>query len=164
MTGRPRCSATSSPWTGRSPRPGSTSPPTGLYEAFLNGERVGDAELTPGFTQYDARLQVQTYDVTGGLRTGRNAIGVILADGWFRGQIGITRAADQWGTRLALLAQLEVTHPDGTTTVLGTGPGWRSGFGHVVAADLIAGERWDLRRLPRGWSEPGFDDSGVVDR
>ena len=65
----------------------------GMYEAFLNAERVGDAELTPGFTQYDARLQVQTFDVTASVRQGANALGVVLADGWFRGQNGITRAA-----------------------------------------------------------------------
>jgi alpha-L-rhamnosidase len=131
----------------------------GMYEAFLNAERVGDAELTPGFTQYDARLQVQTYDVGSSVRQGVNTIGVILADGWFRGQIGIARAADQWGTRLAVLAQLQVQHEDGGVTVVGTGPGWRSGSGHVDAADLIAGERWDLTRLPRGWDAPGFDDA-----
>jgi alpha-L-rhamnosidase len=132
----------------------------GLYEAFLNGQRAGDAELTPGFTQYDVRLQVQTIDVTGSIRPGRNALAVVLADGWFRGQIGITRAADQWGDRLALLAQLHLTHDDGSVTVLGTGPDWRSAEGHVVAADLIAGERVDLRLLPRGWDAPGFDDAG----
>ncbi|MGY1625162.1 family 78 glycoside hydrolase catalytic domain [Geodermatophilus sp. SYSU D00965] len=132
----------------------------GLYEAFLGTARVGDAELTPGFTQYDARLQVQTHDVTAQVRPGRNALAVLLADGWFRGQIGITRAADQWGDRLAFLAQLQLTHDDGSTTVVGTGPGWRSATGHVVAADLVAGERWDLRRLPRGWDAPGFDDAG----
>jgi alpha-L-rhamnosidase len=82
----------------------------GLYEGFLNGARIGDAELTPGFTQYDARLQVQTYDVTADIRTGRNAIGAVLADGWYRGQIGITRAADQWGSRLGLLARLVLTY------------------------------------------------------
>jgi alpha-L-rhamnosidase len=131
----------------------------GLYEAFLNGERVGDAELTPGYTQYDARLQVQTFDVTQQVREGANVLGVVLADGWFRGQTGITRAADQWGTRLAVLAQLRLTHDDGSVTVVGTGPGWRSAAGHVLAADLIAGESWDLGRLPRGWDEPGFDDA-----
>jgi alpha-L-rhamnosidase len=131
----------------------------GTYEAFLNGTRIGTAELTPGFTQYDEHLQVQAYDVTSLLRPGANSIGVILADGWYRGQLGMTRASDQWGDRTALLAQLEVTQDDGTTTVIGTDLGWRSGSGHVVAADLIAGERWDLRRLPRGWDEPGFDDS-----
>jgi alpha-L-rhamnosidase-like protein len=131
----------------------------GLYEVFLDGARVGDAELTPGYTQYDARLQVQTVDV-GRPAEGRHALAVLLADGWFRGQTGITRSADQWGDRVALLAQLHLTHDDGTVTVAGTGPDWRSTVGHVVAADLIAGERWDLTRLPRGWDVPGFDDAG----
>nr|WP_246325032.1 family 78 glycoside hydrolase catalytic domain [Petropleomorpha daqingensis] len=135
----------------------------GLYEAFLNAERVGDAELTPGYTQYDARLQVQAFDVTASVREGRNALGVVLADGWFRGQVGITRADEQWGSRLAVLAQLHLVHADGEVTVVGTGPGWRSGFGHVVAADLIEGERWDLTRLPRGWDAPGFDDASWDD-
>ena len=135
----------------------------GIYEAFLNGERVGDAELTPGYTQYDERLQVQAYDVAASLREGRNAVGIVLADGWFRGQTGITRSADQWGSRLALLAQLQLTHDDGSVTVLGTGPGWRSALGHVVAADLIAGEQWDLTRMQRGWEAPGFDDFGWDD-
>ncbi|RZU32065.1 family 78 glycoside hydrolase catalytic domain [Blastococcus saxobsidens] len=135
----------------------------GVYEAFLNGARVGDAELTPGWTQYDVRLQVQTCDVTASVRSGRNAIGVVLADGWFRGQTGITRAAEQWGDRLAALLQLQVEHDDGSVTVVGSGPGWRSSTGHVVAADLIAGERWDLTRLERGWAGPAFDDTAWDD-
>jgi alpha-L-rhamnosidase len=135
----------------------------GIYEAFLNGSRAGDAELTPGWTQYDERLQVQTVDVTASIRPGANALGVVLADGWFRGQTGITRADRQWGDRLAVLAQLQLVHEDGDVTVVGTGPGWRSGFGHVVAADLIGGERWDLARLPRGWDAPGFADDGWDD-
>ncbi|CCH87622.1 Alpha-L-rhamnosidase [Modestobacter italicus] len=130
----------------------------GLYEAAVNGEQAGDAELTPGFTQYDVRLQVQTHDVTGSLRPGRNTVSVVLSDGWFRGQIGIVRAADQWGDRLAFLGQLQLTHDDGSVTTVGTGPDWRSTEGHVVAADLIAGQRVDLRRLPRGWDTAGFDD------
>ncbi|OXM60977.1 family 78 glycoside hydrolase catalytic domain [Amycolatopsis vastitatis] len=134
----------------------------GVYEGFLNGERVGDAELAPGFTQYRTTLQVQTYDVTANMRQGSNVLGVILADGWYRGLIGYFRFADQWGDRPALLAQLHLTHADGTETVVGTAPGWRSAQGHVVAADLIEGERWDLRRLPRGWSGTGFDDSTWV--
>ncbi|MBG0830075.1 family 78 glycoside hydrolase catalytic domain [Planomonospora sp. ID67723] len=135
----------------------------GLYEAFLNGGRVGDAELTPGFTQYDARLQVQTYDVTAQVRPGRNVIGAILSDGWFRGQIGIPRHADQWGDRTALLAQLHLTHDDGSRTVVGTGPGWRGVLGHVTAADLIAGETVEFPLLPRGWDDTGWDDTGWDD-
>jgi alpha-L-rhamnosidase len=130
----------------------------GIYEAFVNGRRVGDAELTPGYTEYRDRLQVQTYDVTGLLRTGRNAIGAILSDGWFRGQVGLPRAHDQWGSELAWLAQLHVGLADGSTIVAGTGEAWRSAVSHIEAVDLIAGESVDLRRRPEGWSEPGFDD------
>lgn len=132
----------------------------GLVEMFLNSARVSDSELVPGYTQYDVRLQVHTFDVTVSVRRGRNVLGAILADGWYRGQVGLTRAVDQWGTRLALLAQLHLVDEEGAVTVVGTGPDWRGAFGHVVSADLIAGERWDLRRLPRGWDTPGFDAGG----
>jgi alpha-L-rhamnosidase len=125
----------------------------GLYEAFVNGVRVGDAELTPGYTQYRSRLQVQAYDVTGLVRAGENVLGVVLADGWFRGQTGASRSSDQWGSRVAVLAQVTV----GGAPVAGAG--WRAAHGHIVAADLIAGERVDFGRLPPGWSEPGFDDA-----
>ena len=132
----------------------------GIYEAFVNGRRIGDAELTPGYTAYRDRLQVQVYDVGELVRSGRNAIGAILSDGWFRGQVGLPRAHDQWGSELAWLAQLHVELADGTTVVVCTGDGWRSAGSHIEAADLIAGESADLRRLAVGWSEPGFDDSG----
>jgi alpha-L-rhamnosidase len=132
----------------------------GIYEVFINGRRVGDAELTPGYTEYRDRLQVQTYDVTDLLRSGRNAIGAILSDGWFRGQVGLPRAHDQWGSDLAWLAQLHVELVDGSTLVVGTGDGWVSTRSHIDAADLIAGESVDLRKRPDGWSEAGFDDRG----
>ena len=131
----------------------------GIYEAFVNGVRVGDRELTPGYTSYGARLQVQTYDVTELLTPGVNAIGAIVSDGWYRGQVGLPRAHDQWGSALALLAQLEVAHADGSWTCVGTGAGWRAAPAHLEA-DLIAGQTTDLRREPRGWSHPGFDDTG----
>jgi alpha-L-rhamnosidase len=132
----------------------------GIYEAFLNGVRVGDAELTPGFTEYRERLQVQAYDITTLLRPGRNALGAILSDGWFRGQVGLPRAHQQWGTELGFLAQVKVEFTDGSTAVAGTGAGWRSAQSHINAADLIAGQSADLRREPEGWSEPGFDVAG----
>jgi alpha-L-rhamnosidase len=129
----------------------------GLYEAFVNGTRVGDAELTPGFTQYRERLQVQTYDVTELVAAGDNVLAVVLSDGWFRGQIGALRSADQWGTRLAVLAQLNQYH-DGAVAVAATGPGWRATRAPMIA-DLIAGERTDLRDLPVGWNAPGWNEA-----
>jgi alpha-L-rhamnosidase len=75
----------------------------GIYEAFLGGRRIGDLELTPGFTQYPKRLQVQAYDVTALVAEGATEFTALLSDGWFRGQVGITRAHDQWGGRTAFL-------------------------------------------------------------
>ena len=138
----------------------------GIYEAFLNGTRVGDAELTPGFTEYRDRLQVQTYDITSLVRPGVNALGAILSDGWYRGQVGLPRAHDQWGSELGFLAQVHVDLADGSTVVAGTGDGWRSARSHIDAADLIAGQSVDLTRRADGWSEPefGFDRRRVGTR
>ncbi len=131
----------------------------GIYEAFVNGARAGDAELTPGFTEYRDRVQVQAYDITRLVRPGRNALGAIVSDGWFRGQVGLPRAHDQWGSKLAFLAEARVEFADGSVVVAGTGSDWRSARSHIQAADLIAGQSVDLRRREDGWSEPGFDDS-----
>ena len=122
----------------------------GLYEVFLGGVRAGDLELTPGFTQYDQRLQVQAYDVTGLLSSGMTSITVLLSDGWWRGQVGALRSFDQWGSRTAFLGQLRIVFRDGTTAVTGTGPSWQSRPSHVLSADLIEGQRTDLRRAGGG--------------
>jgi hypothetical protein len=71
----------------------------GIYEAELNGVRVGDEELTPGYTEYQHHTQVQSYDVADLLHGGENVLDALLADGWHRGQVGVGRAHDQWGTR-----------------------------------------------------------------
>jgi alpha-L-rhamnosidase len=134
----------------------------GLDEAFIDGQRVGDAELTPGYTQYRARVQYQAFDVGPLLRPGRHVLAVLLADGWYRGQVGLPRAADQYGTDVALRAQVEVESEDeaGWRVAAATGPGWRSARSHVTAADLIGGQREDRRRLDPAVHDPAFDDAG----
>jgi alpha-L-rhamnosidase len=119
----------------------------GLYEAFLDGRRVGDAELSPGYTQYRARVQYQAYDVTSWLEPGWHVLAVLLADGWYRGQVGAPRAADQFGTDVALRAQLEVQTDQGWQVAAATGPDWRAAASHITAADLIGGQREDRRRV-----------------
>jgi alpha-L-rhamnosidase len=130
----------------------------GLYEAFLDGRRVGDVELAPGYTQYGARVQYQWYDVTSLVRPGRHVLAVLLADGWYRGQVGLPRVADQYGRDLALRAQLEVRTGTGWRVVAGTGPGWRAAPSHITAADLIGGQREDHRRLEQAVHHVSFDD------
>ncbi|MGC5167575.1 family 78 glycoside hydrolase catalytic domain [Luteimicrobium sp. DT211] len=133
----------------------------GLVEAELNGARVGGDALAPGWTVYPHRLQYATYDVAPLLRRGRNAVGALLGDGWYRGRIGFDGGTrDIYGDRLALLAQLEITYDDGRREVVATGPGWRAGVGGILSSGLYEGERHDARAHPRGWSEPGFDDAG----
>jgi alpha-L-rhamnosidase len=122
----------------------------GLYEAYVDGVRVGDEELTPGWTAYRSRLQVQSFDVTDLLAEGTHHLGALLSDGWWRGQNSVARRVDDYGTTTALLAQLEITFADGTRAVVGTDASWRSTPSHVLAADLIAGEIHDQRRR-RGW-------------
>ena len=132
----------------------------GLYEAFLNGERIGDAYLTPGWTSYNKRLQYQVYDVTNMLKDGNNAIGVLLGSGWYRSALGWSENKDFYGDALALLLQLNITYADGTTEVLGTGDEWKSYKSSIVSSEVYDGETIDARKKVEGWKDPGFDDSG----
>jgi alpha-L-rhamnosidase len=130
----------------------------GVYEAEINGREVGEDVLAPGWTDYDTRVQYQTYDVTRLLRRGDNAIGVTLAPGWYSGSVGMF-GPGQYGDQPWLRAQLEVRYTDGTTDVIATGDDWRSAEGPVTTADLLMGESYDARLEQRGWSSPGFDDT-----
>jgi alpha-L-rhamnosidase len=131
----------------------------GLYQAEINGKRVGDQEFTPGWTSYDTRLQYQTYDVTGHLE-GENAIGIILGDGWFRGNLGWVDNRNIWGSRLAALAQLRVTYTDGSVEILGTDGSWKASTGPIRSSDIYNGEVFDATLEMPGWNRPGFDDGG----
>ena len=92
----------------------------GLYEARLNGQRVGDFILAPGITDYRKRVQYQSYDVTGLLKDGENILSVQLADGWYRGSTGAWGIRNQYGAETKLLAQLEITHADGSVQAVCT--------------------------------------------
>ncbi|MGW2823125.1 glycoside hydrolase family 78 protein [Streptomyces sp. NPDC001443] len=131
----------------------------GMYQAELNGERVGDHTLTPGWTSYRHRLRHQTYDVTAMLRAGENAIGVQVADGWWRGRVGfVPEWRDTYGSSLGLLAQLEIEYADGRRQVVATDDNWRSATGPIRKADLYEGETYDATKERPGWSSPGYDE------
>jgi alpha-L-rhamnosidase len=138
----------------------------GVYEAQINGQRVGDHVLDPGWTSYNHRLLYQTYDVTPMLREGQNAIGAILGDGWYRGRLGFGGGRRGiYGDRLALLAQLEITYEDGSTDRIVTDESWRAATGPILSSDIYDGETYDARLERPGWSLPGYDDedwSGVA--
>ncbi|WP_203770598.1 family 78 glycoside hydrolase catalytic domain, partial [Actinoplanes nipponensis] len=121
----------------------------GLYTAELNGERVGDQELAPGWTSYPHRLRYQSYDVTALVRPGENRLAVLLGNGWWRGRLGFQGRRGLYGDRLALLAQLEVTTADGAVHRLVTDGSWTAADSGVLADDLYDGQRTDLRAGPR---------------
>ncbi|MGA4544180.1 family 78 glycoside hydrolase catalytic domain [Uniformispora flossi] len=125
----------------------------GVYEAALNGVRVGDDVLAPGWTPYDKRLRYQTYDVTALLTTGTNRLSATLADGWYRGRLGFEGKRALYGERLALLAQLEVTCEDGTVLVVATADDgtWRAADGPIRRSSLYDGETHDARAVPEAW-------------
>lgn len=132
----------------------------GIYELFINGRRVGDQQLTPGSTSYNTTLQVQTYDITGLLRTGKNTVRAVLTDGWYRGTFGYTRDADMYGTHTAFLAQLEL-ESGGDRQVIGTDAAWQVSTTEITSADLMAGQRVDFR-MADGGSPPRVRDAPVL--
>lgn len=131
----------------------------GIYELFVNGTRVGDAELTPGYTSYRANLAYQTYDLTDLLVPGENVVGVLLTDGWYRGRVGYYRQPDAFGPDVAALVQIEVESPDGLS-VNGSDAGWEWATGSIVAADLMDGEAIDLAIAKPGWATSTDDSTG----
>ena len=132
----------------------------GVYEAQLNGAVVGDHVMAPGWTSYKHRLRYQTFDVTGLLQEGRNALGAMLGDGWFRGRLSFGGGQRNiYGDRLALLAQLEIIYDDGAVERIVTDENWCAITGPILASDIYDGETYDARLERRGWSEPDYDDS-----
>ncbi|MES5823092.1 family 78 glycoside hydrolase catalytic domain [Streptomyces sp. RG80] len=134
----------------------------GLYVATLNGRRVGDLHLTPGWTSYQHRLAYQTYDVTDLVRSGRNELDVLLGNGWYRGRIGFHDTRAFYGDRLAVLAQLEVTTADGAVHTLGSDGTWTARESDVLADDLYDGQSTDLRRRGPHW-RPATGTTEIVD-
>ena len=121
----------------------------GLYEAKLNGRRIGDVILAPGITDYRKRVQYQTYDVTVLLERGENTLTVQLADGWYRGSCGAWGLKNQYGTETKLLAQLEITHIDGSVETLCSDESWDwSNDGPIRFADNKDGEVINANNLP----------------
>lgn len=132
----------------------------GVYQVEINGRRVGDEELAPGWTSYRRRLRFASHDVTELLRAGDNAIGAIVGDGWARGRLGFGGRRNCYTERPALLAQLEVTLADGTVRTVRTDSEWHSRSGPLRGSDLYDGETYDARLALDGWSQPGHDARG----
>ncbi len=130
----------------------------GYDKLYLNGRRIGNRELEPGFTVYDKTVLYSTYDVTGALRTGGNAIGVSLGRGYY----GMTNPdewkASPWWGEPKLKLELDIAYTDGTHQRVVTGDGWKVSDGPTTTQSLWFGESYDARLEQPGWNAPGFDD------
>ncbi|MGI8950116.1 MAG: family 78 glycoside hydrolase catalytic domain [Chitinophagaceae bacterium] len=131
----------------------------GLYEANINGEKVGDAYLTPGWTSYNKRLQYQAYDVTSLLKNGKNAVGVALCNGWYRGYIAWGGNKDTYGKTLGLLFQLEIIYEDGTRETIISDETWKSSTGAIRSSEIYDGEIYDARKEKTEWTTSQYNDA-----
>jgi len=137
----------------------------GYYELHINGAKVGDHVLDPGWTTYSKRVLYATHDVTGMLRPGKIAVGIMLGNGWYDplplrmwGRFNL-REALTIGRPRAIL-QLSIDYADGTSDTIVTDTTWKVGDGPIVRNSVYLGEVYDARREQPGWDKPGFDDSG----
>ncbi len=130
----------------------------GAYELHLNGQRVGRDEFTPGWTEFRKRVEYQTYDVTELIRTGKNAFGAILGDGWYASDLAFTGKRNYYGGNPRLLAQLVLEGADGSTQTIVTDGSWKAGYGPIRHADLMIGCEYDARLAMPGWDTTGFDE------
>lgn len=131
----------------------------GLYEAQLNGKKIGNDYLTPGWTSYHNRLQYQCYDITNLLKKGQNAIGFILGDGWYRGTLAFERKHSFYGNQISGLLQLVVEYIDGSKQIVQTDENWKYTIrGPIKYSDIYNGETYDARLEKTGWSKYDYPD------
>lgn len=132
----------------------------GNYKLHINGEPVGNAYFTPGWTDYKKRVYYDTYDVTDLVRSnGPNAIGADLAAGWYAGAIGWKNDGEVYGHLCKVFVQLEIETADGKTHTVISDGSWKAKYGPRIDAEFLAGETYDARLETPGWTEPGFDDA-----
>jgi len=137
----------------------------GYYEMGLNGQKVGNQWLTPEWTDYNQRVQYQTYDVTKSLKPGSNVLSSLLGDGWYLSMIGPTKWHEDYprrgvyGNDRRLIAQLAITYADGSKELVVTDESWKINTkGFIVAADNFLGQKIDARNIPAHWQQVGFND------
>ncbi len=134
----------------------------GLYNFYINGKKVGDAYMAPGWTDYRHRIMYDTYDVTPMLTKGHNSLALEIGNGWFCtgwGWAG-SKWSDQYGYKPSAMAMLRVTYDDGTTESFVTDQDWKVFNGGPLFVDnLYHGVIYDARREIEGWKDVAFDDT-----
>lgn len=132
----------------------------GLYELYLNGQRVGDHRLDPMYTRFDRRNLYVTYDVTKQLQQGDNAIGVLLGNGWYNHQSTAVWNFHEapWRNRPAFCLDLRVEYEDGNVETVSTGRDWKTALSPLVFNSIYTAEHYDATKEQPGWNSIKFDD------
>ena len=137
----------------------------GVYNLFVNGERVNESFYNPGFTDYHMRIMYQTYDITDKLKNGKNVIGATVGNGYYSGFIGYLRNPMIYGEQSSFMAKIVLTYENGDTKTIVTDNSWRfSDCGAVIYDDFLNGEFYDARR-ELNWSNlysPVWKNCGVI--
>jgi len=134
----------------------------GLFELYVNGQRISDHQLDPAFTDYQQRVFYLTHDVTAALRRGRNALGVVLGNGWFNLVIphALRYYAADYIAPPQLRLELDLEFADGSHAFVGSDESWKSTTdGPIRFNSILSGETYDARKEMPGWAEPGLDDA-----
>ncbi len=134
----------------------------GLYYLEVNGKKVGNDFFAPGCTQIDRLGQIYTYDLTDYLRDGRNVLGLMMGNGWYKAPFGANAAHREQAPfidKYLLKAELRLTLADGTEEIINTDESWRCAPSPIVEDSIYGGEVYDARLAIAHWSDPDFDDS-----
>lgn len=131
----------------------------GLYELHLNGQKVGEDALTPGWTSYHNHLLYQTYNLTSHLEKGENVIGAIAGAGWYKGDMGFSRHRNYYGEQTAFISQLVINYKDGSQEVVVSDESWKCHDSAILFSEIYDGEIYDARREIPGWCAKGFSDN-----
>lgn len=129
----------------------------GLYEAYVNGEKVSNDVFTPGWTDYNKRLYYNTYDVTSLLNKGKNSIGSVLGEGWYKGPIGFTGRMNCYGTDLKCLFNMRIEYTDGSIDCVNTDETWKTTLGPILQSTFLWGENYDARQELCSWAETKYN-------
>jgi hypothetical protein len=134
----------------------------GQYELTLNGAKVGDDLLAPGWTKYDKTCLYDTRDITSQLHAGQNAAGLFLGNGMYNVHAGrYTKFTGTFGP-LKAIAQLRLEYGDGSVEIIGSDEQWRVAPGPITFSSVYGGEDYDARLNPVGWDKSGFDSSAWI--
>ncbi|MFV0503526.1 MAG: family 78 glycoside hydrolase catalytic domain [Lachnospirales bacterium] len=127
----------------------------GLYNFYLNGKKVGNDEMTPGWTSYNRNLLYQSYDVTDYLKKGENCAGALLGAGWYKGVIGLTKARNNYGEKTAFSMKIIINYTDGTKGSIYTNENWKGVDSPVIFSEIYDGETYDANKEIKNWCEVG---------